>query len=62
MTRDEILQAPSMPAFAPSYPHGPFRFVRREYLMITKRIPMPFVLPSQNPLSRLLVRSRFTNG
>ena len=35
MTRDEILQSPSMPAFAPSYPHGPFRFVRREYLIIT---------------------------
>src|SRR5215813_129379 len=35
MTRDEILKAPSMPAFAPSYPQGPFRFVRREYLIIT---------------------------
>lgn len=35
MTRDEILGAPSMPAFAPSYPHGPFRFVRREYLIVT---------------------------
>ena len=35
MTRDDILGAPSMPAFAPSYPHGPFRFVRREYLIIT---------------------------
>lgn len=35
MTRDEILGAPSMPAFSPSYPHGPFRFVGREYLIIT---------------------------
>jgi acetoacetate decarboxylase len=35
MTLDEILSAPSMPAFAPSYPLGPFRFVRREYLIIT---------------------------
>jgi acetoacetate decarboxylase len=34
MTRDEILNAPSMPVFAPSYPSGPFRFVRREYLII----------------------------
>jgi acetoacetate decarboxylase len=24
-----------MLAFAPSYPHGPFRFIRREYLIIT---------------------------
>ncbi len=35
MTRDEILNTPSMPAIAPSYPHGPFRFVRREYLIVT---------------------------
>lgn len=35
MTRDDILATPSMPAFAPSYPHGPFRFIRREYLIIT---------------------------
>jgi acetoacetate decarboxylase len=35
MTRDEILQTASMPAFSPSYPHGPYRFVRREYLIIT---------------------------
>jgi acetoacetate decarboxylase len=35
MTRDEVLNAPSMPVFAPSYPHGPFRFLRREYLTVT---------------------------
>lgn len=35
MTRDENLKAPSMPAYPPSYPHGPFRFVRREYLIVT---------------------------
>ncbi len=35
MNSDEILRAPSMPAFSPSYPKGPFRFVRREYLIIT---------------------------
>jgi acetoacetate decarboxylase len=35
MNRDEILATPSMPAFTPSYPHGPFRFNRREYLIIT---------------------------
>src|SRR3954470_21536066 len=35
MTRDEILRAPSMPAFSPSYPRGPYRFLRREYLIIT---------------------------
>lgn len=35
MTRDEILKVPSMPAFSPSYPHGPNRFIKREYLIIT---------------------------
>ncbi|KQP52407.1 acetoacetate decarboxylase [Methylobacterium sp. Leaf111] len=35
MTRDEILETPSMPAFSPSYPRGPFRFLRREYLIVT---------------------------
>jgi acetoacetate decarboxylase len=35
MNRDDILKSSSRPVFAPSYPHGPFRFVRREYLVIT---------------------------
>jgi acetoacetate decarboxylase len=34
MTRDEILGIPSMPAAAPSYPHGPFRFINREYFTV----------------------------
>ncbi len=35
MTRDEILSAASMPLFSPSYPKGPFAFVRREYLIVS---------------------------
>ena len=35
MTRDEILSASSMPLFSPSYPKGPFIFIRREYLIVT---------------------------
>lgn len=35
MNRDEILNVTSMPAFSPSYPRGPYRFVQREYLIIT---------------------------
>jgi acetoacetate decarboxylase len=35
MKREEILAAPSMPVFSPSYPRGPFRFIRREYLIVT---------------------------
>ncbi len=35
MNRDQILAAPSMPPTCPAYPRGPFRFVNREYLIIT---------------------------
>jgi acetoacetate decarboxylase len=34
MKRAEILKLPSMPAASPSYPHPPFRFVDREYMII----------------------------
>lgn len=34
MNREEILSQSSMPVFSPSYPRGPYRFVRREYLII----------------------------
>lgn len=35
MKREDVLRAPSMPAFSPSYPRGPYKFVRREYLIVT---------------------------
>ena len=35
MEIEEILSAHSMPVFSPSYPAGPYRFVNREYLIIT---------------------------
>lgn len=35
MKAADILAMPSMPACAPSYPMGPYRFVNREYLIIT---------------------------
>ena len=31
----EILDLPSMPMASPSYPHGPYRFTNREYMIIT---------------------------
>jgi len=34
MNEKEILNLPAMPAASPSYPHGPFRFVNREYFII----------------------------
>ena len=35
MRKEEILKLPSMPAAGPSYPAGPYRFVNREYMVIT---------------------------
>jgi acetoacetate decarboxylase len=35
MNAQQILDLPSMPAASPSYPRGPYRFIDREYLIIT---------------------------
>jgi len=37
MNIQDILQLPSMPAASPSYPRGPYRFIDREYLIISYR-------------------------
>jgi acetoacetate decarboxylase len=34
MNRAQILALPSIPAAGPSYPHGPFHFVGREYFVV----------------------------
>lgn len=34
MKAHQILRLPSMPAASPSYPHGPYRFVDREYFIV----------------------------
>lgn len=35
MRRADILQQASMPIASPSYPPGPYRFVNREYFIVT---------------------------
>lgn len=35
MKREQILQFPSMPTMGPSYPKGPYRFVNREFFIVT---------------------------
>jgi acetoacetate decarboxylase len=35
MKREDVLKLPSMPAAGPSYPAGPYRFIDREYMVIT---------------------------
>src|ERR1700751_5192064 len=33
--KEDVLKLPSMPAAGPSYPAGPYRFIDREYMVIT---------------------------
>lgn len=35
MRKEDVLKLPSMPAASPSYPAGPYRFINREFLVIT---------------------------
>jgi len=35
MQQADVLDLPSMPLASPSYPRGPYRFINREYLIIT---------------------------
>lgn len=35
MKKDDILDLPSMPLASPSYPRGPYRFINREYFIVT---------------------------
>jgi len=35
MNADSVLALPSMPMASPSYPRGPYRFINREFLIIT---------------------------
>ena len=48
MRSDEILALPSMPMASPSYPAGPYRFVDREYMVITYETD-PDVIRTQLP-------------
>ena len=59
MNKDRILHTPSMPLAAPSYPRGPYRFIDREYLIVSylsdpdairEALPEP-LQPSQKPRS-----------
>jgi acetoacetate decarboxylase len=59
MTIDNPLELPSMPLAGPSYPAGPYRFVDREYMVITyetdpelirAQLPLP-LKPADQPLA-----------
>lgn len=56
MRKEDVLRLPSMPAASPSYPAGPYRFVDREYMIISyetdpeairAELPEPLEPPAQ---------------
>jgi len=60
MLASDVLQLPAMPPASPSYPRGPYRFVGREYLIITcesdptairESLPEPLVLDDEPPIA-----------
>lgn len=70
MNRDEILTAASMPAFGPSYPKGPYRFINREYMIISYEsdpdairaaVPEPLV-PASNVITYEWMRMPDSSG
>lgn len=48
MRADQILELPSMPLAGPSYPDGPYRFVNREYMIISYETD-PEIIRAQLP-------------
>jgi acetoacetate decarboxylase len=46
--KEDVLKLPSMPAAGPSYPAGPYRFINREYMVITYETD-PDVVHAQLP-------------
>jgi len=71
MNRAEILKLPSMPAVSPSYPHGPFRFVNREYFVVVYEsdpaairaaVPEPLVPESESLVFFEIIRMPDSSG
>jgi acetoacetate decarboxylase len=46
--KEDVLKLPSMPAAGPSYPAGPYRFINREFMVITYETD-PDVIHAQLP-------------
>ena len=43
MRQEDVLKLPSMPASGPSYPAGPYRFIDREFMVITYETDPDFI-------------------
>lgn len=71
MKTGDILKLPSMPAASPSYPLGPFRFINREYLIITYKsdpdaireaLPEPLMPDGSNTVLYEFIRMPDSSG
>jgi acetoacetate decarboxylase len=71
MNRDQILSLSSMPAAGPSYPRGPYRFVNREFMVITyetdadllaEQLPEPLTPPDRPLVSYEWIRMPDSSG
>ena len=71
MNREQILATPSMPLASPSYPHGPFRFVNREYFIVAYEsdpeairaaVPEPLIPDASNTVYYEWIRMPDSSG
>ena len=63
MRKEDILKLPSMPAAGPSYPAGPYRFIHREFMVITYETDPEFIRPAcPSRWSRSSSHSSTTSG
>jgi acetoacetate decarboxylase len=71
MNREQILAVPSMPAASPSYPRGPYRFINREYFIVTYEsdpdairaaVPEPLVPDGSNSVHYEWIRMPDSSG
>ncbi len=71
MNSRQILSLPSMPAISPSYPRGPYRFIDREYFIITYEsdpdalaqiVPEPLLLDDKNLVNFEWIRMPDSQG
>jgi acetoacetate decarboxylase len=64
MTEDEVRNGFAMPIYNPAYPPGPYRFVDREYLIITYRTDpaiLEKVIPAPLKMTDPVVKYEFIN-
>jgi acetoacetate decarboxylase len=64
MTEDDVRNGFAMPIYNPAYPPGPYRFVNREYLIITYRTDpamLEKVIPAPLKMTDPVVKYEFIN-